>query len=170
MNAMTEKIKPWYREPWPWILMALPATAVVFSLFYAWIAVATEDGLVEDDYYKNGLAINQTIERDEAAQALHIKAQLMVGEVSTHLRLMLQGGQAGTLPQYLRLKVLHPTRAGKDQVVNLTRRGEGYYEGEIKQLAPARWRLILEDADKHWRLTGTWHVPKDNTVALDSKG
>jgi hypothetical protein len=170
MITMIEKSKPWYREPWPWLLMALPATAVVAGSFMFWLAVSTEDGLVEDDYYKKGLTINQTIERDQAAQALHIKAQLMVGDDPTHLRLMLQGGQSGTLPQQLRLKVLHPTRAGMDQVVVLTQRGEGYYEGGIKLLGAAKWRLILEDLDKHWRLTGIWHVPKDSSVALSSRG
>lgn len=170
MNAMTENSKPWYREPWPWLLMSLPAAAVVFGLFYAWLAVTTQDGLVDDDYYKDGLAINRTLDRDRAAQTLHVKAQLMVGDDPTHLRLMLQGGQSGTLPQHLRLKLLHPTRAGMDQVVDLTQRGEGYYEGALNSLGPARWRLVLEDTDKKWRLTGTWHVPRDNTVALDSKG
>ncbi|BCB25870.1 membrane protein [Sulfurimicrobium lacus] len=170
MNALTENIKPWYREPWPWILMALPAAAVIFGLFYAWLAITTQDGLVDDDYYKDGLAINRTLDRDKAAKTLNIKAQLMVGDDPTHLRLMLQGGQSGTLPQHLRLKLLHPTRAGMDQVVDLTQRGEGYYEGALKSLGPARWHLVLEDTEKKWRLTGTWHVPKDHSVALDSKG
>lgn len=168
MNALTENSKPWYREPWPWILMALPAVAVVYSVFYAWMAVTTQDGLVDDDYYKDGMAINQTLDRDKAAQALHIKAQLMVGDDPSQLRLMLQGGQSGALPQHLRLKLLHPTRAGMDQVVDLTRRGEGYYEGALKSLIAARWHLVLEDTGKKWRLTGTWHVPKDHAVALDS--
>jgi len=170
MNTMIEKSKPWYREPWPWILMVMPVTAVVAGSFMMWLAISTEDGLVEDDYYKKGLTINQTIERDQAAQSLHIKAQLMVGDDPAHVRLMLQGGQSGTLPQQLRLKVLHPTRAGMDQAVNLTRRGEGYYEGEIKLLGAAKWRLILEDLDKHWRLTGIWQVPRDSSVALTSRG
>lgn len=170
MSVMIEKSKPWYREPWPWILMAMPAMAVVAGSFMIWLAVSTEDGLVEDDYYKKGLTINQTIERDQAAQSLHIKAQLMVGDDPTHLRLMLQGDDLGLLPQQLRLKVLHPTRSGLDQEVLLTRRGEGYYEGGSKALGAAKWRLILEDMDKHWRLTGIWHVPKDSSVALSSRG
>jgi len=80
MSVMIEKSKPWYREPWPWILMIMPVTAVVAGSFMMWLAVSTEDGLVEDDYYKKGLTINQTIERDQVAQSLHIKAQLMVGD------------------------------------------------------------------------------------------
>lgn len=170
MSVMIEKSKPWYREPWPWILMIMPVTAVVAGSFMMWLAVSTEDGLVEDDYYKKGLTINQTIERDQVAQSLHIKAQLMVGDDPGHVRMMLQAGDLGALPQQLRLKVLHPTRSGLDQEVLLTQRGEGYYEGGIKQLGAAKWRLILEDMDKHWRLTGMWQVPKDSSVALSSRG
>src|SRR5574340_668345 len=71
-GAMTKRIfrsKPWYREPWPWFLMSLPAVAVAAGLTTAWIAFKTADGLVVGDYYKEGLAINQTLERDDAARA-----------------------------------------------------------------------------------------------------
>ena len=50
MSVMIEKGKPWYREPWPWILMIMPVTAVVAGSFMMWLAVSTEDGLVEHDY------------------------------------------------------------------------------------------------------------------------
>jgi hypothetical protein len=167
---MTDKPRQWYREPWPWILMAGPAAVVVAGFITAWLAATTEDGLVDDDYYKKGLAINQTLERDQAANALQIRAQLMVGADVRQVRIMLQGGGQGTLPQTLRLKVLHPTRSGMDHVVSLSQRGEGYYEGHLDELGDAKWRLILEDTDNRWRLTGTWHVPRDSVVMLQSKG
>ena len=63
---------PWYREPWPWLLMAGPALVVVAGLTTAWIAVTHEDGLVADDYYKRGLAINQELRRDSAAVSLDV--------------------------------------------------------------------------------------------------
>ena len=58
--------RPWYREPWPWILMSVPATAVVAGIITLWLAVSSADGLVAEDYYKQGLAINRVIEREEA--------------------------------------------------------------------------------------------------------
>ena len=54
------RLSPWYREPWPWLLMAGPAVVVVAGLFTAWLAVVHEDGLVADDYYKQGLGINKS--------------------------------------------------------------------------------------------------------------
>ena len=170
MTIMTQANKPWYREPWPWILMAGPAAVVVAGFVTAWLAVATDDGMVENDYYKKGLAINQTIARDEMAQSLKLKAELMIGSDASRLRLVLQKGDSGELPATLRLKVLHPTRSDMDRVLTLEQGAPGYYEGHIKALEATRWRLILEDADSHWRLTGKLHVPKDNVVTLRANG
>ena len=39
-------VRPWYREPWPWILMAAPAAAIVGCAVTIWLAMATADGLV----------------------------------------------------------------------------------------------------------------------------
>lgn len=170
MTTMTEMHKPWYREPWPWILMAGPAAVVVAGFVTAWLAVATDDGLVEDDYYKKGLAINQTIARDQMAQSLHLRGQLMVAGSAAQLRVMLQNGDSGQLPATLRLKLLHPTRSDMDRTVMLEQGASGYYEGQVRALEATRWRLILEDVDGHWRLTGKLNLPRDAVVPLKVNG
>ena len=48
MKKIDPASKPWYREPWPWILMAGPAIVVVAGIATAWLAVRSNDGLVED--------------------------------------------------------------------------------------------------------------------------
>jgi hypothetical protein len=40
--------KPWYHEPWPWILMSGPAIVVVAGIATAVIAVRTADPIVAD--------------------------------------------------------------------------------------------------------------------------
>ncbi len=35
--------KPWYRQFWPWFLIALPLTSVVASFVTLWIAVTDAD-------------------------------------------------------------------------------------------------------------------------------
>lgn len=170
MTTMIQESKPWYREPWPWILMAGPVVVVIAGFVTAWLAVSTEDGVVEDDYYKKGLAINQTIERDQMAKTLQLRAQLMVGSDAAQLRVLLQQGASGMLPSTLKLKVLHPTRSDMDRVVTLEQGASGYYEGQVKALESTRWRLILEDADSHWRLTGKLQIPKENVVTMQSNG
>lgn len=40
---------PWYRQFWPWFIIALPASAVIASLFTFYLAVSRPDHMVVDD-------------------------------------------------------------------------------------------------------------------------
>ena len=75
--ANVAETKPWYRQRWPWFLIALPATAVVGSIVTAVLAVRTFDGTVSADYYKQGLAINEEVERAQLARVLGLEARIM---------------------------------------------------------------------------------------------
>lgn len=143
---MTRRPRPWYREPWPWILMAGPAVAVVAGIATGVIAFAGADGLVADDYYKQGLAINRTIARDEAARSLHVEGDLVLEAATVRARL----SASAPLPDRLRLRFVHPTRAGEDRMVFLARDAAGTYSAPVAGLAPGRWRVILET--EQWRL------------------
>jgi len=45
-------LKPWYREPWPWVAIGIPAVAVIMGLTTLYLALANPDYLVvEDDQY-----------------------------------------------------------------------------------------------------------------------
>jgi hypothetical protein len=61
---MSETAKPWYREPWPWILMAGPAIVIVAGAFTMTLAFTMKDELVATDYYKRGIEINKTLRED----------------------------------------------------------------------------------------------------------
>lgn len=165
----TEPVKPWYREPWPWLLMAGPAAVVVASFVTLWLAIASNDGLVADDYYKQGLAINKTLERDRAAAELSLKAQAVLSASGTRIRLFLQGEPADKDPR-LRLRLVRPTQAGLDQAATLHPAGAGYFEGNIGRLQPGRWLLILEDASGTWRLSGEWRLPDGAMATLAAAG
>src|SRR5512140_1636724 len=95
MNPNKMRAQPWYREPWPWILMAGPAAVVVAGFVTAWLAVRSDDGLVMDDYYKEGLAINKTIGRSETAERLGIHAELFL--VDGRVRVLLDVVPGGAL-------------------------------------------------------------------------
>jgi len=43
---------PWYRQFWPWFIIALPTSAVIASFISLWLAVSNPDHLVvdEDEY------------------------------------------------------------------------------------------------------------------------
>ena len=163
MSIRTESSTPWYREPWPWLLMMMPAVAVVAGFFTLWIAIKTNDGLVADDYYKQGLAINKTLAQDERALGMGLSARCRFTEEVVTIALSAHPSE--TLPERLELTLSHPTRAGLDQVVDLAG-GSGKYQGAMKRLPAGRWLIVLEDAARNWRLTGTVHIPDDKETTL----
>lgn len=45
-------IEPWYKQFWPWFIIALPASVVIASFFTLWLAISNPDHLVvTDDEY-----------------------------------------------------------------------------------------------------------------------
>lgn len=146
-----EESKPWYREFWPWFLMLFPAAAVVGGLITAHIAAQSDDGVVDDDYYKQGLAINRVLARSEAAAAKGLAGTLAVDGGRLSLQL---SGRLDPWPPRLVLRILHPTRAGMDQSVTLGGRGGGRYDGLCEPLGAGKWKLVLEDEARTWRLSG----------------
>lgn len=149
-----ETAKPWYREPWPWILMAGPAIVVVAGFATLALAVATSDGLVADDYYKQGLGINRVIARDERARALGLAATFQMNAERNRVRIMFTSGAPPA--EVPRLTLVHATRAGLDQAVALAAVAPGVYEGAARMPEQGTWRIQLEDARRAWRLTGHW--------------
>ncbi len=159
-------LKPWYREPWPWFLMAGPAIVVVAGTITAVIAVKTNDGLVADDYYKQGLGINRVIARDERAAALNISATVQFNEERRAVRVMLAAG--APQPGSLRLTLIHGARASDDQVVALAAIAPGIYEGALREPAPGKWQLRIEDVEATWRIAGDWRT-RQSTVTLGAQ-
>jgi uncharacterized protein len=146
--------KPWHREPWPWILMSGPAIVVVAGFVTLYLAVSTSDGVVADDYYKQGLGINRVIERDARARSLGIAAQVMFNEQRDGVRVIL--ASSAPLPPSLRMKLIHPTRKDSDQTIELRHAGPAFYEARMQAPRGATWRVAIEDAAGTWRITGAW--------------
>lgn len=159
--------RPWYREPWPWFLIAVPAASVVAGMTMLWLAIRSNDGLVADDYYKQGLAINQSLRRDQRAVELGYRAHLSLSDDRARIRVVLLGAPEATLPGDLRLKLAHRTRAGLDQDLLLKSTAPGQYEAALTAPAAGKWLVVIEDASNDWRLSGTWQLPQDDAVALD---
>jgi hypothetical protein len=166
MNDAAPQILPWYREPWPWLLMAGPVAVIIAGVATVWIAVVSSDGLVVDDYYKQGLAINQTLERGAVAIERGYRAEAVLADDGRSLTLGLAAKALGVLPEQLRLRIVHPTRAGRDELVLLRRSAPGVYAGAVPALGAGRWLLVLEDMQSQWRLAGAMSVPAGGAVTL----
>ncbi len=160
----TALVRPWYREPWPWILMTGPFIVVIAGIYTAWLAITTSDGLVTDDYYKKGLAVNQTIERNDQATKLGLVAGVRIAGDILSVRMQAQSGQFET-PAAIFVTISHPTRAGLDQSRVLVRNGE-VYTGEVRLPASGHWLVLLEDERKTWRLMGNVVLPANGETLI----
>ena len=162
MTAQNPK-RPWYREPWVWLMISLPMTAVIASMFTIYKAVSTADGLVVDDYYKRGKAINMDLARDAAAVRYQLKASIDIDLRDNRVQLLLESA-AMESPAKLTFTLLHPTQAGYDQVIILQHGGDGMYAGAIDELTRGNWYLQLEADD--WRLSGSMRIPQTETTVM----
>lgn len=163
MEKTTDK-GPWYRQPWPWILMAPLVVTAIAGTVTIWLAVTTADGLVEDDYYKQGLAVNQQLERDQAAVAQGVHADLMLSADGKSIRANLTAQTP--LANELGLRLTHPTRKGFDQQAVLVRQADGLYAAELPAAINGRRIVVLESDQGGWRLVGDWDSAKLDAISL----
>jgi hypothetical protein len=143
---------PWYRQFWPWFLFGLPGIVVVAGLTTVWIAYHHADHLVVDDYYKQGLAINREIDRQQLAQQLQMEATLSFE--SQLVRASLTGNAA---PPALLLTLSHTMDANQDFSLKLPQVQPGVYQAPLPRTLQYRWHYRLEPLGTPalaWRLDG----------------
>jgi hypothetical protein len=149
---------PWYRHPLVWLIIAFPALSVAGGLATLWIATATFDGLVADDYYRTGLEINRRLERDRAAAALELRAEIdLPAAGGGNVRIVLSGNERFHAPEIVHVRFLHRTRSGMDHESFVYRQEGTVYEGSVPELAAGNWHVLLEADD--WRLVQDLRLP-----------
>jgi hypothetical protein len=137
---------PWYRQLWPWLIISGPAAVLVAGAVTTWIAFASADGLVAEDYYKQGLAVNKVLAREERAAQLGLSLDLQITQEKIVVRLH------GAAPEALFVHLAHATRAGHDQRLRLAPVAPGVYEAELTGLPAGHWRIVVEDPRASWRI------------------
>jgi hypothetical protein len=166
MRPPREDTEPWYKQFWPWFLISLPLSAVIASLVTINIAIESDDGLVSDDYYKEGLAIHKDADSAARAKALGVAGALTydadTGAVTLALEKPLPGDKSA-----LSLQVTHPTLPDQDQSIQLSRLNEARFAGRLEPLGPGKWKLALRPADRSWRVEGRLTQPGSSEARLD---
>ncbi len=137
--------QPWYQQFWPWFLIALPGSVVIACFYTVYLALHHPLSVVQDDYYKEGLAINQNLAADEQASRLGLQASITL--LSTQqLQIQLTPMQENDA---LILQLSHPVDASKDLQLDLIPQANGFYQSVI--LDAAQWSLLLNE--KRWYIT-----------------
>ena len=143
---------PWYRQFWPWFVIA-PLIATVIGGFATLIIAGSPPAMVVDDVGQIEKTVAEDQARDRRAAALGIRAELRFDATGVSVDL------AGAAPAALRLTLIHPTRADADRSAVLVP-ADGAYRGRIDR-PRSRAYVLLTDAENDWRLAGV--------IALDEK-
>ena len=161
----------WYRNPLVWMMIPLPAWSVIAGISTVVLAFRVFDGVVVDDYYARGKAINVTLERDVAAARRGLTAVATLtpaaggaGHPPTAVEVAVTALDVAALPATLKLAFLHSTHGGADAQVDLARTAAGAYRAALPPLAPGRYDLQIEAED--WRIVGTLRQPAESTASL----
>lgn len=124
---------------------------VLASSFSAYLAVKTADPLVVDDYYKQGLAINQSLRRDRAAASLQLTAAIDFN-ANGRINVRLKSTPGAKWPASLELLLAHPSREERDQKflllpTSLTT-NSATYTASASTIDHVAYRVVLHDLDK----------------------
>lgn len=159
-------LRPWYAEPMVWLVISLPAAAVIAGIATAFIAMSGTDGPVAKDTVRTGLAVRTVETRGAHAAALGLEAEI-TGLFVEHALVRVRLRAKSALPDepVLTLNGVHPGRAGLDQRIRLDRvdlstdRLRAEYVGRALETAP-----VSQDIDWAWVLSSpTWRMATQST-------
>ena len=174
MTAQPEGTKPWYRQFWPWFIIALPASVVVAGITTVFIAFDNADSLVDDNYFSEGLAINMRLEQDQLAEQMGISAAItwdaQTGEMMLKLSTLSTDSQITDELQnadMMELQLLHPAQQDMDQQLQMMRVAPGYFRVSLDRPLNQRYYLrVAPLPDRQWRLSGEMDFKEQATVTL----
>lgn len=169
-----EDTKPWYRQFWPWFIIALPASAVVAGLTTVWIAMQTTDSLVvsSDDGVRN--ATDRRISAERLASELDLAAFVEIDPVSGAVSAVMRSGDLRDVPATLDFELSHPAFANRDQRITLNKAmpdtdGNPVWVGHFVTVPNERFYAVLNSGDE-WRLSAEWQGESSLTLRPGGAG
>lgn len=160
-----DRPQPWYREPWPWLLLVPIVASMIVGFSMLGVAIKTSDGLVSEDYYRQGVLYNERRVRDDAAKAMGIVADLTIDAVTGDVVVVIDFGSAPPVDR-VRGALRHPTYARGDIEFELVALRPGYFQAAISALPPGAREVELVAPDDSWRITARVGLPLAGMIRL----
>ncbi len=151
MSSQQTPVNPWYKEVWVWFILGILGLSVVLGTSMLVIATNNPPGLLSDNYYDVGKGINTSLEREDLAARLQLKADLVLDNDKGTVQLQLQGFSN---PPQLVLNLISPTQPERDRRVVMQVQADGSYSGNLLDAVEGRRfvELIGQEGGKDWRL------------------
>ncbi|HDY7719935.1 TPA: FixH family protein [Vibrio vulnificus] len=157
-------VKPWYKQFWPWFLIILPLTVVVWTIVTVVIFSQNSVSLVAEDYYKKGKGINIDISKLNVAKELGLNAT-----VSSDNNVIVIEFSKGDLPHFpaLTATFTHRTLPDRDFTQLLTADAKGVYRLSLDHKMEGPWFIELQPHDQNWLVQGRVTFPSSATVLMN---
>lgn len=157
-----DKQKPWYKQFWPWFLIALPLSSVIAGVTTVIIAANTTDSMVVDDYYKDGLAINESLAKKNKAKEMKVQARLEFDEQ----RIRVQVSAKDDIKDSLFLNFQHATLSERDFRLALKKDAKGNYYSELDKDLAGSWFISLFPYQRGWEVEQKVTLPSSLEITL----
>jgi hypothetical protein len=155
-----EDTTPWYRQFWPWFIIALPAASVVGGLTTVWISLQTTDSLVlqSEDGVRN--ASDRRIAAERFASRAGLEAFVEIDTETGTVEAVIRAGDLEAVPSTLEFELSHPAFAERDRAITLAKAmpdpaGNPVWVGHFTSPPTGRFYAVLKSGET-WRLTAEW--------------
>lgn len=171
---------PWYKQFWAWFVIVPLLAVVTMGCTLLFFAIKGADSIVVDNYYKEGLSINQLKGADQLAVKLEIKIKLWIDDLTGEVRVQLSGQRT---PDFLKLRLYHATLKDKDTQIKLTKGADSAYYGQLEQRLKDKWYLFIDEdvqqlstsanslegsVNEKWRIKTMLFLPMTAALSIDA--
>ena len=169
-----EDTKPWYRQFWPWFIIALPASSVVAGLTTVWISLQTTDSLVvrgEDGIRKEA---DRRVAAQRLASEMNLAAYIDIDPDTGAVTAVMRSGDLDEPPASLEFELSHPAFAERDRAIPLVKAqpdedGNPVWVGHFVTIPEGRFYAVLKSGDT-WRLSAEWQGETSLVLRPDGDG
>ncbi|MCZ4374145.1 FixH family protein [Vibrio diazotrophicus] len=156
-------VKPWYKQFWPWFLIILPLTVVVWTIVTVIVFSNNSVSLVTEDYYKKGKGINVDLSKIHVAKDLGLNAA-----VSSQGNEIIIQFNKGKLDHYPAIQAMfaHRTLADRDFSQLITADAKGNYKITRDDEMQGPWFIELTPHNGEWLVQGRVTFPSASPTQL----
>lgn len=163
-----EDTQPWYRQFWPWFIIALLSSSVIAGLTTVWISLQTTDSLVVKSEDGMQIVAERRINAEQLAAELNLAALIEVDPDTGAIAAAIRSAALEKMPATLELEFVHPAFAERDQLIPLHRAqpdeaGNPVWAGHFVDMPRGRFYVTLKSGDD-WRLSGEWQGESSLTL------
>ncbi len=160
-------VKPWYKEPWPFILISITGLGVVAGSTLAFIGLSNPPEIVSGDFEQLGRGLTDTNVRTAQARSLGLSGVLHMD--GSQARLELRAIDPAGLPDSLLVQFQHPASSDQDRMLVVRRQAEGLYAGALDESPHPRSRIVVADLPQSWWLAGRLYGQAAAEINLEPK-